>query len=193
VRLRRLEKRQTHQSRERQTVPKSSHWRFKVATLEVLVEALLLHRGVHVRPDERDGAARDSSSFVADLDGDVLLTLDNDDLDRWEVVLLVDTVTLDDGTERVLEQLEANVGKMTRDVGESKVAGADELHRGSLEHGVMLLAHKARVLDRLLDNVVDVGLGADDANVVLVCLLGVECDVLADEEADSDTRHVEAV
>jgi hypothetical protein len=145
---------------------------------------------------------------------------------------VVDAVALDDGAEGVFEELEADVGEVAGDVGECEVVWADELDGGAAEHGVVLFADEAGVFDGFLDDVVDVlvcvgvwvcvkrilgkrggemtyGFGADDADVVFVCLLIVQGDVwrkisrmrrggmvglaLADKESDADARHVEAI
>ncbi len=66
---------------------------------------------------------------------------------------------------------------MARDVREGEVTGAEELDRRPLEEAVVLLADKARVLNRLVTDVVDVCLGADDANVVWVGLEGIQGNV----------------
>ena len=97
------------QPRQREAIAEARHGRVKVARLEVLIDLLALHGGIHVRPDERNRAARDPSSLVRDLDRNVLLALDDDHLDRRDRVLLFVPVSLDDGAERVLEQLEADV------------------------------------------------------------------------------------
>ena len=85
------------------------------------------------------------------------------------------------------------MGQVSWDVCEREVAGAYELNWGTLEHCIVLFAYEPGVFDRFLDNVVDVCLGADDAYVVVVALVGVERDMLADEEADADAGHVESV
>lgn len=124
--------------------------------MKVLVDRLPFHRGVHVRPDERDRAARDAAALVGDLDGDVLLALDDDDLDRWEGVGVFggDAEAFNDGAEGVFEQLKDDVGEMARDVGEGQGGGTDELHGGALEHGVVFFADEARVFDRFFYDVV---------------------------------------
>jgi hypothetical protein len=82
----------------------------------------------HPSPDKRKSTSRDSASFVRDLDSDVLwrpasvskkaegsrgtetdlIPLCDDNLDR-RIVLAIHPVRLDDGTERVLENLEEDV------------------------------------------------------------------------------------
>jgi len=144
------------QSREREAVAEPGHGRVEIARLEVLIDVLALHGGVHVRPDERYRAARYPATLVRDLDRDVLLALDDDHLDRRDLVLLVVPVPLHDRAERVLEQLKADVGQVTGHVREMQVVWADQLHGRALEHPVMLLADVARVLDRLVDDVIGV-------------------------------------
>ena len=56
------------------------------------------------------------------------------------------------------------------DVGEIEIVGTDELNRRALEHGIMFLAHEARVLDRLMNDVAYVCVRADDADIVLMRL-----------------------
>lgn len=133
----------TYQSGQGEAVTKASHGRLEVARLEVLVDVLALHGGVHVRPDEGDRAARDAAPLVGDLDGDVFLALDDDDLDRREAVFVLRPEALDDRAERVFEQLEADVREVTGDVGKVQLFRADELHGRALEHGIVLLAHEA--------------------------------------------------
>lgn len=106
---------------------------------------------------------------------------------------MVDAVALDDGAEGVFEQLEADVGEVAGDVGESEVLWTDELHGRAFKHGVMLFAHESGIFDGFLDDVVYIGLCADDADVFFVCLMGVNGNVLADEETNANTREVEAV
>lgn len=109
-----------------------------------MVDVLTFHSGVHVGPNEGDSGAGDAAAFVGDLDGDVLLTLDDDDLDGGKSVLVLVTEALDDGAKRVLEELEADVGQVSGDVVEVEVLGTDELDRRTLEHGVVLFADESR-------------------------------------------------
>ena len=147
---------ETHQSRERQTISEPSHRRPKVARMEILVQVLALHSRKQISPHKRNTAPRDPSSLVRDLDGDVLFSLDDDDLDWREGPFGFGAVALDDGTERVFEELEEDVGKMAGDIGEVQVWGADELNWRSFEKGVMLFADKACVFDCFVGNVMDV-------------------------------------
>jgi hypothetical protein len=64
----------------------------------------------HVSPDERDGTSWDASTLVGDLDGDVLVTLDDDDFDGRVLAVVIGSVALDDGSKGVLEELEDDVG-----------------------------------------------------------------------------------
>ena len=144
------------QPREREAVAESGHGRVEIARLKILVDVLPFHGGVHVRPDERYRTPRDPAPLVRDLDRDVLLALDDDHLDRRYLVLLLVPVPLHDRAERILEQLEADVRQVTGHVREMQVFRADQLHGRALEHPVMLLADVARVLDRLVDDIVDV-------------------------------------
>ena len=146
----------TYKAGEREAVPEPGHWCLEVAGLEVLVAPLRLHGSIHVRPDERDGAPRDPAALVRDLDRDVLLALDDDDLDRRELVFPVVAVALDHGAQRVLEQFEADVRQVSRDVGKVQVFGADELYRRTLEHRIVFFADETRVFDRFVHDVVDV-------------------------------------
>lgn len=104
-------------------------------------------------------------------------------------------MSLDDGAQRVLERLEEHVRQVTRDVHEVEVGVADELDAGRLEQAVVVLADEAGVLNGLLGQLLDVCLCADDADVgwVAVVALVRQGNVLADEHADADARHVEAV
>lgn len=154
------------QPRYRQSVSKASHWGLKIALVEIRIEAWCLVDGsVHVGPDERDGRAWDAAALVRDLNGDVLLALGDDDLCDREVLLIL-AMALDDGTQRVLQCLEEHMRKMARDVHEADVVVADELDLGGIEQAVVVFADKAGVLDGLLGELADIGLGADDADVV---------------------------
>ena len=104
-------------------------------------------------------------------------------------------MSFDHSTQRVLERLEQHMRQVARDVHEADVVVTDELDLRGVEQAVVVLAHEASVLDGLLSELTHVGLGADDADVVGVrarALVG-EGDVLADEHADADAAHVEAV
>jgi hypothetical protein len=60
----------------------------------------------HVRPNQRYSAAWNTSSLVADLDGNVLFAFNYNDLDRRKLsrsILPFEPEPLDDGAERVLE------------------------------------------------------------------------------------------
>ena len=131
-----------YQSRQWQSVPESSHGCFEVARLKVLIDVLPMHGRVHVRPDERDGTARNASAFIRNLDGDVFLALHDDHLDGWIHVLFIRTEPLHDRTKRVLEQFEHYMRQMTRDIGEMEVLRTDELYGRRLEHGVVLFAYE---------------------------------------------------
>ena len=149
---------------------------------------------VHVCPHQGNGGSRDTAAFVGDLDGDVLLALGDNDLGDGEVVSVL-TVALHDGTQGVLQGLEEHVRQVAGDVHEADVVVAYELDLWGVEEAVVVLTHEACVFDGFLGEFADVGLGADDADVVGVgarALVG-EGDVLADEHADADAAHVEAV
>jgi hypothetical protein len=64
------------------------------------------------------------------------------------------TEAVNDGTERVFEELETDVGEMTWDIREDEVGRANELNRGAFEHGVVFLAHKAGIFDSFLYDIV---------------------------------------
>lgn len=145
-----------HQSRQWQPISKASHWRLEITTLEILVNPLSLHRCIHIRPNQRNSAPRNTSSLITDLDCNILLAFDDDDLDRWQELLLLWAIALDDRTEGVLEKFETDVGEMARDVGEVEVGWADELNRWAFKHGVVLLADETRIFDRFVDDIVDV-------------------------------------
>ena len=180
---------------DRKTVSEPRHGRLEVALVEIRVQARrLVHRRIHVRPNEGNRRPRDAPSLIRDLDRDVLLALCDDDLGDREILLVL-TSRLHHGAQRVLESLEQHVRQVTWDVHEADVGVADELDLGRLEQAVVVLADEARVLYGFLGEFVDVGLGADYADVVGVGALALvgEGNVLADEHADADTRHVEAV
>ena len=102
--------------------------------MEILIEVLSFHSRVHVRPDEGYRAPWNPSSLIGNLDGDVLLALNNDNLDGGEVVFTVRTVSFDDGSQRVFEQLEADMGQMSRNVAKVEIFRTDKLNRGTFEH-----------------------------------------------------------
>ena len=182
-----------------QPVAKAGHRGLEVGLVKGRVQARrLVDGGVHVGPDEGDGGARDAAALVRDLDGDVLVAGGDNDLGDGEGVVLL-AVPLDDGAERVLERLEEHVAQVAGHVHEAEVRFAHELHLGRVEQAVVVLAHEARVVDGLEGELAHVGLGADDADVGRVrgrfgrLLHLAEGNVLADQHADADARHVEAV
>ena len=89
------------------------------------------------------------------------------------------------------------MAQVSRHVHETDVRVADQLHLGRFEQAVVVLAHEAGVFDGFLRQLPHVCLRADDADVGRVvgsagALVG-QGDMLADEHADADARHVEAV
>jgi hypothetical protein len=80
-----------------------------------------------------------------------------------------------------------------RNVHKGQVPGADELDWRPLEEPVVFFADKGGIVDSLPTNVVYVGIDADDTDIVVIRFETVEGDVLADQDADSDTAHVESV
>lgn len=102
---------------------------------------------------------------------------------------------LDDGAQGVLEGLEEHVRQMAGDVHEVQVGIAYQLNARGFKQAIVVFADEAGVLNGLLRKLFDVGLGADDADVggvAMVALVG-QGNVLADEHADADAGHVEAV
>jgi len=151
----------------------------KITRLKIAIETLTLHSRIHVCPNQRNGASRNPATLVREFDGDVLLSFHHHHLDERKVALVLHPESFDDGAERVLEQLEADVGEVPGDVGESEILRAYELDGGTLEHRVVLFANKSGILDGLLDDVVHICLCANDANIILMRLMGVESNVLA--------------
>jgi hypothetical protein len=102
---------ETYQSRQGQTIAKSSHRSFEVTSLEVLIDVLALHRRVHVCPNKGDGTPCNASTLVRDLDGYVFLAFHNDHFDGWiyRASIVVNAISLNDRTQRVFEQLKTNV------------------------------------------------------------------------------------
>lgn len=84
---------------------------------------------------------------------------------------------------------------MAGNIHEADVGIADELDLGRLEQTVMVLAHEAGIFDGFLGEFVDVRFCADYADVVGVGALALvgQSNVLADEHADANARHVETV
>jgi hypothetical protein len=65
-------------------------------------------------------------------------------------------IAFNDSPKGVLEQLKADVGQMTRNVGEIEVLGADKLDWRTFEHSVVLFAHITSIFDGLLKDIMDV-------------------------------------
>jgi hypothetical protein len=93
--------------------------------MEILVQVLSLHCGKQVSPNEWYATPWDSSSLIRNLNRDIFLTFDDDNLDWWIRSLIVGTISFDDGSKGVLEQLEKNVGQMSGDIWEVKVTRTD--------------------------------------------------------------------
>ena len=92
------------------------------------------------------------------------------------MVVTVGAISFDDGSQRVLEQFETDVGQVSWNVAEVEVLRADQLNWGSFEHPnklgsgqkpwrseeaeeelpIMFLTYVSCVLDRFLDDIVDV-------------------------------------
>lgn len=68
----------------------------------------MVHRRIHVCPDERYRRSRDATSLVCDLDCDVLLSLCDDDLCHGEILLILASC-FHDGAQGVLERLKEHV------------------------------------------------------------------------------------
>ena len=88
--------------------------------------------------------------------------------------------------------------QMSRDVWKCQIGGADELNRRSAEHSVVLFTDESSILDGFLDDVVHVLLHyvrggvrnkrteeidthclcTDNADIILVRLLGIQCHIL---------------
>ena len=85
--------------------------------------------------------------------------------------------------------------EVSRNVHKVQVLLADELNLGCLEETVVVLTDKASVFNGLKRDLPHVGLGADDPDIVGMANVGLfrEGDVLADEHADTNARHVEAI
>lgn len=84
---------------------------------------------------------------------------------------------------------------MAGDVHKVQVGVAEKLDARGFEQAVVVLADEAGIFNGLLRELLDICLGADDADVggvAVVALVG-QGNVLADEHADADARHVEAV
>lgn len=183
------------QTRDGQAISKASHRRLEIALIEVRVQVRCpVHGGVHVGPDQGNGASGDAAALVRDLDGDVLFSFRDNDL-RHRELLLVLTVRLDDGAERVLQGLEKHMRQVSWHIHEVNVRVAHKLDLGGLEEPVVILANEARVFDGFLSQVLDIRLCADDTDVsgVAVVALVSQGDVLTDEHTDAYARHVEAI
>lgn len=183
------------QARDGQSVAEAGHGRFKVGFVEVWIEVgRLVDRGVHVCPDQRDAAAWNSTTLVADFDGDVLASLAHNDLCDREL-LFVGAMSLDNSSQAVLQGLEKHVRQVSRDVHEVEVWWANQAYLGRVKQAVVILANKPCVLDGFLRQVADVGICTDDADIVRVRMRALvsQCDVLSDKHAYSYAAHVESV
>lgn len=69
------------------------------------------------------------------------------------------------------------MAQVSRNVREREVLGAEKLNGRTLEKGKMLLADETGVLNSFVANVVNVGAGTDDTDIIGVRLECVECDV----------------
>lgn len=149
---------------------------------------------VHVRPYEGYRAPGDSSTFIADFDGDVFFPLRDDDLCHGEILFVL-AMSVHDRAQAVFQRLEQHMRQVSRHVHEVQVVAADELYLWRIEQSVVILADEARVFYRFERQILHVGLGANNTHVVGVVMGAsvLKGDVLADEHAYPDTGHVEAV
>lgn len=83
--------------------------------------------------------------------------------------------------------------EMARDVHEVKVVRTAQMHRRPLEQPIVLLANEERIVDSLLTHILHFRIRTDNANVIGVRIELIECDVLANEYANSYPAHVEPV
>ena len=104
-------------------------------------------------------------------------------------------MSFDHGAQRIFQGFEEHVGEMTRNIHEFEIGLTDELDFGGFEQAIMVFTDKARIVDGFLGEVLHVGFGANHAHIIWlqVLLLIRECNMLADEHADADAGHVEAV
>ena len=153
------------QPRDWQSISESSHRRLEIALIKVRIEVRrLINRRVRVGPHKRDGATRNATTLVRDLDGDVLLAFGDYDLGHRELLLVL-AVCLDDGSQRVLEGLEEHVRQVAWHVHEIQVGVADKLDAGGFEESVVIFADEPRVLYGFLGEFVDVRFRTYDADI----------------------------
>lgn len=121
---------------------RNSHSYSKVRS--VLVQELDLAGAVEVIPNAVDVSSLDAASLVADLHDDVAVgvSIRNHDLDRGKLIIIL--MLLDRGSHRVLEQLEQNVPKHTRDVRKTTVLVGVDGHGHCLT--VLAVAHLLRLI-----------------------------------------------
>ena len=177
------------------TIAEACHGRLEVRLVEIWVQiGRLVDCGVHVSPYQWDAAARNSSTLVADFDGDVFATFAYDDL-RHGKFLLVCAMGLDNGSQAVLERLKQHVRQMSWHVHEVEIRRADQANLGRIKQAVVVLANETRVLDGFLRQVPHVGVCANYADIVWVCMCPLisQSDVLSNEHAYSYTAHIKSI
>lgn len=59
---------------------------------------------------------------------------------------------------------------MARHVGEIEIFWTNELHGWTFEHGVVLFANEACIFDGLMDDIAHIGVGANNADIILMRL-----------------------
>ena len=74
--------------------------------------------------------------------------------------------------------------QMTRNIREGQVLGANQLHRWTPEHAIVLLTYESCILDSLGRNIVYVGIRTNNPDIVRVRLEGVECNVCSPYQYD---------
>ena len=84
---------------------------------------------------------------------------------------------------------------MSGDIHELEVVFTDELDLGSIKETIVIFTDESRVIDGFLRKLLNIGLCADDADVIWLTVLPLirERNVLADQHADANTGHVESV
>lgn len=84
---------------------------------------------------------------------------------------------------------------MTGNVHEVDVGVADELDLGGFKEAVVILADESSVFNGFLGEILNVGLGTDYSDIGGIAMMALvrESNVLADEHADTDPGHVEAI
>lgn len=126
-------------------------------------------RAVHVLEELIGLGARYAAALIGDLHTDVLLAATNGHLERRQRIAIVMIVMLDNGTHRVLEQLEEHIVQMRRHVhgpdGCTLIRAAVLLDLQRWAGQIVLITEKAGILVRIAHHVRQIAGGIQAADV----------------------------